>query len=966
MRRLATRARIQRYGFAVAACLVALVISLLFQPLFEGNPFLLFFPALILAAAYGGLGPALLATLLSVVLTDWFLLAPTSTLHLDLPEVIRVLVFAGVGVLISSVYLARRRGERQLGERLNALSGIYELSDAVNRAASVEAVYDTALDGLMRGVGADRASILLFDANGVMQFKAWRGLAECYRTATTGHSPWTVDSVDPQPVLVPNVETDTTLGELRPVILGEGIRALAFIPITAGTRLLGKFMVYYHAPHTFTPEEVQTAQTIARHIAYALDRRHAEQELRQSRQQLEVILHGITDGITVQEPSGKLIYANASAAQIIGFATPGELIVTPVQEVITRFELMDESGAPFPLSRLPGRLALQGQVPSEEIMRFRIKATGEEHWSIVNAAPVFDAQGRVQFAVNIFRDFTARRRLEDAERAQRELLQVTLRSIGDAVIATDLETRITFMNPIAEQLTGWSQPDAQGKRLADVFKIINEQTRQPVESPADKVLARGVIVGLANHTVLLARDGRELPIDDSGAPIRGRDGMVVGVILVFRDVTEERRAQTRLALLAEASHILSSSLDYETTLKNVAQFIVPQFADWCTVTILQEDGALQQLAVAHKDPARVESIHELQRRYPLDPNATRGVAQVIRTGQPELIPEIPDSLLTQLIQDPDVLQIIRDLGLRSSMTVPLTARERVFGAVSFTWAESGHLYGAEDLAFAQDLARRAAMAIDNARLYARAESAIGARDQFLSLASHELRTPITSIAGFAELLERRAAHAEALTERDHRALQLIYEQSNRLTQLINSMLDLSRIELGQFSIERAPVDLNGLTRKTIDAVRLTLERHQLVYAEPTEPLIVMGDELRLEQVLQNLIQNAIKYSPRGGRVEARLERREQAACFTVTDEGIGIPRDELPNLFQRFARAGNARALPISGMGVGLFVVRQIVNLHGGRVEVSSEEGRGSTFRVYLPLAVPAATDVPGELERAA
>lgn len=1093
MRLPANPSPLQRYGLAVGVSVLALVISVIFFPLFERTPFLLFFPAIVLSAWFGGLGPGLLATVLALVLSDYFLLAPLNSLSADPTELAPLVVFAGVAAFISLLYAARERSERELAQRLSTLSAIYTLSDTVNRANSIEMIYEQALDALQRAVAADRASILLFDANGVMQFKAWRGLSDSYRATTTGHSPWTIETRDPQPVLVPDVAQDPNLENLRPVILGEGIRSLAFIPLVSGERLLGKFMVYYNSPHVFTPDQVQAAETIARHIAFALEQQTADEELRRSRRQLEIILHGITDGITVQEPSGKLIYANEAAARIIGVKTPEELIAMPVSQVMQKFQVLDETGQPFPLARLPGRLALQGQQSSEELVRFRIVETGEEHWSIVSAAPVFDAQGQVLFAINMFRDFTARRRAEDAERRQRELLQVTLTSIGDAVIATDVQARVTFMNRIAETLTGWSEADAQGQPLSQVFKIINEETRLPVESPAPRVITGGIIVGLANHTLLITKEGRELPIDDSGAPIRDAQGNVIGVVLAFRDVTEQRKAQVelarlaaivessedaihaktlhavitswnrsaerlygytareiigqsaallmpgdhlseleenmaqirngqpirayetrrrhkngslidvlvtispvknnegkivgastiardiserkraeherahlyaaerqareeaelaqqRLTVLAEASHILASSLDYETTLSNVARLVVPQFADWCSVHIVQEDGSTKQLAVAHIDPSKVEFIHELQHRFPPDPDAPRGVPNVIRTGQPEITPEITDALLTQLLADPELLRIVRALGLRSAMTLPLIARDRVVGAISFVTAESGRLYGASDLALAQDLARRAAAAIDNAQLYKQAEAAIRVRDQFLTFASHELKTPITSVMGFAELLHRRTPHATDLTERDRRALSLIYTESARLGQLINSMLDLSRIEAGQLNIQHNPVDLNALTARVVEAQQITLQRHTLSYSAPDSPVIISGDELRLEQVLQNLMQNAIKYSPQGGPVLVKLEPAAHGVALSVSDNGIGIPQDTIPRLFSRFFRADNAKAHQISGLGIGLFVVKQIVNLHGGRIEVASREGEGSTFTVHLPL----------------
>ncbi len=232
---------------------------------------------------------------------------------------------------------------------------------------------------------------------------------------------------------------------------------------------------------------------------------------------------------------------------------------------------------------------------------------------------------------------------------------------------------------------------------------------------------------------------------------------------------------------------------------------------------------------------------------------------------------------------------------------------------------------------------------------AEAQEAVRTRDVFLSVASHELKTPLTSLMGQAQLLHRRGLR-DGLRERDLRSITVIAEQASRLNKMILALLDVSRLEAGQLSIERAPLDLGVLARRVVAEVQPTLEKHTVVYNGPEVPSIIEGDELRLEQVLQNLIQNAIKYSPTGGQVTVDVTQRGTTACIAVTDQGLGIPQEALPQLFGRFYRAGNVDAQYIAGMGIGLFVVKEIVTLHGGTVEVESTEGRGSTFMVCLPV----------------
>jgi signal transduction histidine kinase len=234
---------------------------------------------------------------------------------------------------------------------------------------------------------------------------------------------------------------------------------------------------------------------------------------------------------------------------------------------------------------------------------------------------------------------------------------------------------------------------------------------------------------------------------------------------------------------------------------------------------------------------------------------------------------------------------------------------------------------------------------------ARAEAAVQLRDQFLSIAAHELKTPLTSLLGYAQLLQRRTQRASSLSDADQRALGVIVAQASRLNRMVAALLDIARIEGGQLSITRTPLDLCELARRVAEEAREQAEDHALEIACPTEPLMIEGDDLRLEQVLQNLIQNAIKYSSPGAPVALRVERRGDTACVAVVDQGMGIPQEALSQLFQRFYRAPNVDEHQISGMGIGLYVVKEIITLHNGTVAVESIEGQGSTFTICLPLA---------------
>ncbi len=424
----------------------------------------------------------------------------------------------------------------------------------------------------------------------------------------------------------------------------------------------------------------------------------------------------------------------------------------------------------------------------------------------------------------------------------------------------------------------------------------------------------------------------------------------------------ERRARAaaeaagrRLTFLATASTLLAASLEYEETLASVAHLAVPELADWCAVDVVEEDGAVRRMAVAHADPAKEEYARELQRRYPLDPGAAYGVAKVLRTGRPDFHPEVSDAMLVAAARDAEHLAILRGLGLGSYMVVPLIARGQTLGTITFASARPERRYGAEDLALAEDLARRAGVAIDNARLYREARRAIRARDHFLAVATHELRTPLTSIRGNAELLLRRVRQPDYPLERAGLTgrLEQLLIGVERMNGLAARLLDVSRMQGGAFDIAPETADLAALVAATVERAREALPPAGdtiIVCEAPATPVVGEFDPVRIEQVVANLVQNAVKYQPDGGTILVRLEGTAEAAVLRVRDAGIGTPAGDLPHLFTPFARAENAVAAQIGGVGVGLYIADQIVRRHGGTIGVESAPGAGSEFTVRLPL----------------
>ena len=556
----------------------------------------------------------------------------------------------------------------------------------------------------------------------------------------------------------------------------------------------------------------------------------------------------------------------------------------------------------------------------------------------------------------------AERAARDRAEALHASFETTLRSIGDAVITTDAAGLVTLMNPIAEKLTGWSEAEALGRSSRDVFRITNEHTREPVPSPVDEALRDGTIVALANHTLLLHRDGViETPIEDSGAPIRGTDAAVRGCVLVFRDVSAKKSRDARREFLERATSTLAESLDYEATVKRVAQLAVPSIADWCAVEVVDEaTSKSRQIAVAHVDPSKVEYARTLAARYPPDPAAPTGLPNVLRTGRSELYEEITDEMMIAGARDAEHLAVMRELQLRSILFAPLVVRGRVLGVITFVHAESGRHYSEEDVPFAEDLARRCAIAIDNARLYAAELTARRAavvanrtKDEFLAMMSHELRTPLSSIMGWSKLLMAPSGEASLLP----RGLDVIHRNTIAMGALIEDLLDLSRITSGKIRLDVRRVELGKIVETAVESARANAQAKDLELETSIAPDLgpFRGDATRLAQIVSNLLSNAVKFTPKGGRIDVALRRTSgNADCFEieVADTGQGIDPAFLPHVFELFQQEEGRPARTKGGLGLGLSISRQLAELHGGTITAASEgPGKGARFVVRLPAS---------------
>lgn len=568
----------------------------------------------------------------------------------------------------------------------------------------------------------------------------------------------------------------------------------------------------------------------------------------------------------------------------------------------------------------------------------------------------------------------SRQQAEAVARRERERLRVTLTSIGDGVITTDIHGRVTLMNDVAQSLTGWQQAEAAGRPAAEVFRIVNEETRATLESPIDRVLREGVIAGLATHALLVTQTGKEIPIDDSGAPIRDDQGALTGVVLVFRDITERKRAELALRLQAEAGHVLASSLDYQERLSNLTRLVVPRLADWCAVDVLDNDGAIRRVAVAHVDPAKVELAHELQRRYPVDPDAPHGVPHVLRTGECEFYPDISDSMLGAATDDPDFLQILRGLGLKSGLTVPLMARERTLGALTLVMAESGRRYDQADLDLAKELARRAALALDNARLYAETqtlnaqlEDRILQRTQRLRATVNELRREISerqqaeeALRRSREQLRRLSARLQAAREEERtRMAREIHDQLGgamtglkmdvaalrrnlqttllEKTSAISELIDGTLHTVRRIATELRPAILDDFG--LLAAIDWQLQEFQTranircnLSAGTDDILLDPESSTAVFRVFQETLTNVARHA-NATEVDVHVEEQADQLILQVRDNGRGISEAEI----------SGSKSLGLVGM-------RERIHLLSGELDIRGTPGQGTTILVKIPL----------------
>jgi PAS domain S-box-containing protein len=513
--------------------------------------------------------------------------------------------------------------------------------------------------------------------------------------------------------------------------------------------------------------------------------------------------------------------------------------------------------------------------------------------------------------------------------------------------ADALTLRMNFVSRRAKEMLGYA-PEESASDPSFWTRLIPVEDRERVLALAARALQDRTEQQFEHR--FLASDGRTVWFQ-TRVRVREEEGRPAVLRGLSVDVTRLKEAEARAAFLAEASAALASSLDYRTTLASVAQLLVPRIADGSAVDMLDANGQLSRVTTSHSDPSRALAAQEVANRYPPELGAPHGAGRVVATGEAQVLSDVTEEVLRAMARDEEHLRLLRSLRLVSLMCVPLSTRGKTLGAITLASSESGRRFGPEDLAFAQDLAGRASVAIENSRLYREAREAVRARDEFLSIASHELKTPLTTLQLQVQGLARKLKSSVEKPALQGLAARVATSerQVERLTALINNLLDISRITAGRLDLDLEPVDLAAVAKEAAARFGEDLARAGCVLELRAEGECVgQWDRLRLEQVVTNLLSNAAKYGA-GRPIEIEVDGGEATARFSIRDHGIGIPAEHQARIFERFERAVSDRHY--GGLGLGLWIVRQIVDAFGGTIRVESRAGAGSTFTVLLPRA---------------
>ncbi len=654
--------------------------------------------------------------------------------------------------------------------------------------------------------------------------------------------------------------------------------------------------------------------------------------LRESEERFRLTTEEAPIGMALVGLDGMFLRANRAFCELVGYSE-SELQQFRFQD-ITHPDDREANTA-------TARELASGAIPRVELEKRYIRKDGGVVTAILSASVLRGPGGEPRYFISQMLDVTNRTRIEDALRFSRARFEGIIAIAADAIISVDQNLRITLFNEGAERIFGYTRAEVMGKPQS---MLQPERNRARYREEITAFGAKGDRARPMNPSVGLRKNGEEFPIE--GTISRLQLGTETILTVALRDVTEQRRIEREQRLLAEAGKLLSASLDYEETLTNVGELVAREMANWCVIEIAESEQRPRRLRVVPDDP-RLQQLVEAVERLQLDPTQPHLAKQAWDTHEPFVIENIHLGDLETFAQSREHLRLMQIINPRSFMGIPLTVRGHTLGVLLFVSSAPEHTFTAADLPFATALGERAALAIENGRNYQAALQATRLRDQVLGVVAHDLRNPIAVINFAATGHQPKAGEPD---RRNPKWTQAILRSTGRMNRLIADLLDITRIEAGSLSVERTPLSPADLLVECMEAegslaagASLSL-RLEIADALPD----ILGDHDRLLQVLENLIGNAIKFTPAGGRITVSAKPRRNDVLFSVTDTGRGITDEAKQHVFDRFWQVSKGSR---EGAGLGLPIVRGIVEAHGGDIWVESELGHGSTFYFTIPCS---------------
>ena len=904
------RRLVLRYALAVALVGAAFGIRILLRPITgTGAPFVLFFGAVVAASLWAGPGPGICATLLSIPLGAYeFVMRAGFSVPQAATQAALFAVDGGIIVYLSLVVTRARRAAEtsEAGQR-----ELIELSPDAFFLADLDGRFTEVNQSACRMLGCGRGELVGKTIADILPPEDVPRLA-AVRAA----------------LLVPG-QVDRAEWKLR---RKDG----ALIPVEVSSNILpgGRWQAFVRDISEARRTAQEREQLLARERLTRQQAETANAELRESEERFRLTIDEAPIGMALVALDGRFVRVNPALSELLGY-TVEELQGMRFQD-ITHADDLDADVA------LVDRL-IRGEIPRYQLEKRYVRKDGRIVSILISGSILRSPDGVPLYGIAQMQDITERKRAEEALRLSEARFSGIISISADAIISIDEDQRISIFNDGAQNIFGYARAEAIGAPL----DILIPERFQAVHRQHIAAFAAGPTtsrrVGDRLATIMGRRkNGEEFPAEAaiSKLEVGGRPILTVAL----RDITQRKRAEEEQRFLAETGALLASSLDYEQTLSTLGQLMVRDLADWCIVDLVESDNRPRRLKVISARASQAPLAAQLE-QLQLDRGLPHLAEHVLDTRRPFIVERMTPEKIELLAQSDEHLRILRAVDPRLIMGLPLLAHGELLGVLILISSDPSRRYKQEDLRMAGALAERAALAIENGRLYQTAVHATRLRDEVLGVVAHDLRNPVAAITMAATALRRRGPEGEP---RSLKPVEAIIRTAGRMNRLIGDLLDVSLIEAGQLGIERAPVSTRQLLADAVEAQR------PLASSASIEMRIELGDDLpdvwgdqqRLLQVLENLVGNAIKFTPVQGRITVGAARREGEVLFWVADTGGGISPDGLPHVFDRFWQARKGAR---QGAGLGLPITRGIIEAHGGRIWVESTLGRGSVFFFTVP-----------------